>query len=106
MVDPEIAEAYAILWALKLAKTEKFPKIIVERDSKLCEAINGNPEKANWKINAICFYVNRLALEFVSCCFSWAKKDANGTAHELANIATPLNSDFSCNASSLPPSLC
>ena len=68
MVDPEIAEAYAILWALKLAKTEKVPKIIVERDSKLCEAINGNPEKANWKINAICFDVNRLALEFVSCC--------------------------------------
>jgi ribonuclease HI len=68
VVDPEIAEAYAILWALKLAKTEKFPKIIVKRDSKLCEAINGNPEKANWKINAICFYVNRLALEFVSCC--------------------------------------
>jgi ribonuclease HI len=47
VVDPEIAEAYAILWALKLAKTEKFPKIIVERDSKLCEAINGNPKKAN-----------------------------------------------------------
>jgi hypothetical protein len=42
-----------------------------------------------------------LSLNFVSVCFAWVKRTANGTAHELAKFSFPLDFDFNCNASSL-----
>ena len=104
VVDPEVAEATAILWAVQLAKLEGFLNVIIESDSKVpIDAINSNPEKANWKISTIVSDVNFLAFEFVSCCFSWVKRDAKKTTHEMAKFVVSLNSYFSCNASSLPP---
>ena len=42
IVDPTIAEAMAICWALQIAKDESFHFIIVKSDAKLCiDAING-----------------------------------------------------------------
>uniref|UniRef100_A0A2N9EJB2 CCHC-type domain-containing protein n=1 Tax=Fagus sylvatica TaxID=28930 RepID=A0A2N9EJB2_FAGSY len=56
VVDPEVAEAAAILWAVQLAKLEGFLNVVIESDSKVpIDAINSNPEKANWKISTIRF---------------------------------------------------
>ena len=105
-VDPDIAEALAIKWIVQLASEEPFTKIIVESDSNRCiESIMGSPEDTYWKIEAICSDVNMLALDFISCCFRWVKRDANSAAHELAKFAALLGTPFSCNASSLPPNV-
>jgi ribonuclease HI len=105
-VDPDIAEALAIKWALQLAKAEDFTQVIVESDSKKCiETFTGSPEDTCWKLDALYSDVNSLALDFVSVCFSWVKRDTNSTAHELAKFAASLNTPFNCNASPLPPSV-
>ena len=103
VVDPEVAEASAILWAIQLAKLEDFQNVIVESDSKVpVDCMNGIQAEANWKIAAIVLDVNFLSLDFVSCCFSWVKREANMVAHALAKFAVSFNSDFSYNATSLP----
>ena len=51
--DPTIAEAYAIKWALSLAKDECFSHFIVESDSKsYIEAFSGSSADVYWEINA------------------------------------------------------
>uniref|UniRef100_A0A2N9I5P8 Reverse transcriptase domain-containing protein n=1 Tax=Fagus sylvatica TaxID=28930 RepID=A0A2N9I5P8_FAGSY len=103
VIDPEVAEPSAILWAIQLAKLEDFQNFIVESDSKVpVGCMNGIQAEANWKIAAIVSDVNFLSLDFVSCCFSWVKREANMVAHALAKFAVSFNSDFSCNATSLP----
>jgi ribonuclease HI len=105
-VESNIAEALAIKWAVQLTSEETFTKIIVESDSNRCiESIIGSPEDTYWKIEAICSNVNILALDFISCCFSWVKRDANSATHELAKFAAHLGTPLSCNASSLPPNV-
>ena len=101
------AEAAAILWAIQLAKLENLTHIVVESDSKICiNSIKGHPEEVNWNVSAFLSVVIALASDFISCCFSWVKRDTNGTTHELARLAFPLNSYFSCNdVTSLPPSV-
>ena len=96
-----IAEAQAIKWALELANLESFPKIIVESDSKMCIDVLVDCQFAGcWKIDTLCADVNNLISWFLSCCFSWVKREANSTVHELASS---LRSSLSCNAYSLPP---
>jgi ribonuclease HI len=103
VIDLEVAEAFAILWAIQLAKLEDFQNVIVESDSKVpVDCMNGIQVEVNWKIAAIVLDVNFLSLDFVSCCFSWVKREANMVAHVLAEFAVSFNSDFSCNATSLP----
>jgi ribonuclease HI len=103
VIDPEVAEASAILWAIQLAKLEDFQNVIVESDSKIpVDCMNGIQAEANWKIAAIVSDVNFLSLDFVSCCFSWVKREANMVAHALAKFAVSFNSGFSCNVTSLP----
>ncbi len=72
--DPLIAEALAIKWALKLAKMERYPNIIVGSDSKACiETITGITADSWWKIDALCFDVVTFGLSFSSVCFSWVR---------------------------------
>uniref|UniRef100_A0A2N9HDI6 RNase H type-1 domain-containing protein n=1 Tax=Fagus sylvatica TaxID=28930 RepID=A0A2N9HDI6_FAGSY len=93
--DPKCTEAAAILWALQLALLENYSKVVVESDSKVCiDAIIGSPSEVNWKIAAIIANVISLSLNFVSVCFVWVKRSANGTAHELAKFSFPLDSEF------------
>jgi ribonuclease HI len=67
MVDLDIVEALAIKWALQWVKTENFTHVLVESDSKKCiESFTGSHEDICWKLEALCFNVNSLALEFVS----------------------------------------
>ena len=103
VIDLEVAEASAILWAIQLAKLEDFQNVIVKSDSKIpVDYMNGIQAEANWKIVAIVSDVNFLSLDFVSCCFSWVKREANMVAYALAKFAVSFYSDFSCNATSLP----
>ena len=53
----------------------------------------------------LCADVNSLIPWFLSCCFTWVKREANSAAHELASLASSLQSSLSCNAYSLPPSV-
>jgi hypothetical protein len=104
--DPTIAEAYVIKWALSLAKDECFSHVIVESDSKSCiEAFSGSSADVYWEINALCFDIKTLALNFDVCHFSWVKRDANSSAHELAKFAAPLDFDVCCFGVSLPSSV-
>ena len=49
VVDPTIAKAYAIRWALSLAKDECFSHVIVESDSKSCiDAFSGSSANVFW----------------------------------------------------------
>ncbi len=103
-VDPVIAKAEAIKWALELAMLESFPKIIVESDSKMCiDALVDSQFASCWKIDTLCADVNSLIPWFLSCCFSWVKRETNSVVHELASLASSLCSSLSCNAYSLPP---
>jgi hypothetical protein len=40
----------------------------------------------DWEISNLYPGINCLALCFVSCRFAWFKREANSTAHELANL--------------------
>ena len=105
--DPVIAEALAINLALQLALLERYPNVLVESDSKVCiESIIGNSTDSLWKLDALCSDVNNLALNFMSCYFSWVKREANLTTYELAKAIVSLTSCFCCNAYSLPLSVC
>ena len=43
LCEPVMAEASAILWALELAASENFDRIIVEGDAKVCfDGLNGD----------------------------------------------------------------
>ncbi len=105
-IDPVVAKATAITWALEIVNDEGYQQIIVESDSKICiKAFSENSTDVCWKLAAFCYEVYAFSLQFVSCCFSWTKREANATAHELAKFATSVSSPFCCNDSSLPPSV-
>ena len=95
MGDPVIAEAFAIKWALELAKEESFTNIIVESDSKICiDSLEVN-STACWKIDPLVSDVNSLATCFLLCCFSWVKREANTVAYTLASVASSFHSSLS-----------
>ena len=76
--DPRIAEALAIVWALQLARLEKFLDIQVEGDAQSCfNAINGHTTDIPWKILQVISNVKVLASLFKSCSFVWVRRSAN-----------------------------
>uniref|UniRef100_A0A2N9EDK3 Reverse transcriptase zinc-binding domain-containing protein n=1 Tax=Fagus sylvatica TaxID=28930 RepID=A0A2N9EDK3_FAGSY len=76
--DPTIAEADAICWALELAKTEKFEKISIESDAKVCvDALLSPTDDCPWKIRTFTSLALELAVYFSVCSFYWVKRDAN-----------------------------
>uniref|UniRef100_A0A2N9JAB7 RNase H type-1 domain-containing protein n=1 Tax=Fagus sylvatica TaxID=28930 RepID=A0A2N9JAB7_FAGSY len=79
--DSSSAEAAAIVWALEIASSLKFPRIIVESDAKLCvDVVLGKPLDSCWR------------------------REANSVAHELASFFPPHGLPFSYKMDSLPPS--
>ena len=51
--------------------TEKFQKIIVEEDSKICiDAINGDQNDVEWSVATIINNIVSLSSSFNSCLFS------------------------------------
>ena len=106
-LDPTVAEASAIVWALELAMEEGFENIIVESDAKICvDALNCPIDESPWKIHALSTHSLDLALNFSAsaCVFLWVRRDANQMAHALAKVASSLPLPFSCFCNSLPPS--
>ncbi len=90
------AEASAIRWTLELAIQENYLKVIVESDPKfvwtiLMASLKIGIEKFVWTILKI--GIERLsdsldfALRFVSCFFSWVKRETNIMTHALAKFA-------------------
>uniref|UniRef100_A0A2N9GFD1 RNase H type-1 domain-containing protein n=1 Tax=Fagus sylvatica TaxID=28930 RepID=A0A2N9GFD1_FAGSY len=52
--DPATAEAAALLWALEIAVENKFTKIVVEGDAKLCiDAITIETTSIPWRIHSL-----------------------------------------------------
>jgi hypothetical protein len=98
------AEAFAILWALELAMTEKSKKIIVEGDSKICiDAIDGDQNDVEWSVTAIINNIVSLRSSFNSCLFSWVRREANVVAHTLAkHVPSRTEFVFVCNSHFLP----
>ena len=104
--DPTIAEADAICWALELAKTEKFEKISIESDAKVCvDALLSPTDDCTWKIRTFTSLALELAVYFSVCSFYWVKRDANHMADAMAKVAHSLCLPFCCSQESLPPSV-
>ena len=104
--DPVVAEAAAINWALQLAANEEFANICVESDAKVCiDALAGSIDDCWWNIRAITARSLDLAVNFDSCNFLWAGRNANQVAHMLAKVIFSIDSPFSCTSHSLPPSV-
>ena len=104
--DPTIAEADAICWALELAKTEKFEKISIESDAKVCvDALLSPTDDCPWKIRTFTSLALELAVYFSVCSFYWVKRDANHMADAMAKVAHSLCLPFCCSQETLPPSV-
>ena len=102
--DPATVEAAALLWALEIAVENKFTKIVVKGDAKLCiDAITIETTSIPWRIHSLVHSIKVLAFEFSICSFCWVQGDANGVAHFLAKFASFPNFCFSCNSSNLYP---
>uniref|UniRef100_A0A2N9ISW0 Reverse transcriptase zinc-binding domain-containing protein n=1 Tax=Fagus sylvatica TaxID=28930 RepID=A0A2N9ISW0_FAGSY len=105
-LDPTVAEAAAIIWALELAAAEHFVNIIVESDAKSCiDALACPLDESCWKIRHLTSVSLDLALSFPLCIFSWVKRDANHVAHSVAKVAPSFCLPFCCSKDNLP-SLC
>ena len=105
-LDPAIAEAAAINWALNLAIEEGFERVIVESDAKNCiDELSCSPEASSWRFNSLSSHSLELVSHFQSCYFHWVRRNANQTAHALAKVAFTLCLPFSCNQDRLPPSV-
>ena len=51
LLDPIVVKAMAIVWALELALSQKFAKVIVESDAKMCvEDLSYPTDGGCWKI--------------------------------------------------------
>lgn len=85
--DPLLAEAYAIHWAIILAKNENWSNIVIESDSKACvDALVLEQVGCEWRIKVLCDNAKTLALEFSICVFCWVNREANKVAHTLAKL--------------------
>ncbi len=98
-VEPCIAEAAAIAWALLEHYCGR------RRESLHWCHLGFFPVKTPWKIHTFVANVSSLVFNFNSCRFCWVGREANMVAHSLANFGSHLAVSFSCNISNLPPSV-
>ena len=102
-LDPTIAEASAILWAIQLAQSKNFQRILVESDSKVCvDAVLDVNGSVNWDIFSLCNDTKTLALDFVSYSFVWVRREANMVAHIMAKFFPPHSLPITCFVDNLP----
>ncbi len=103
--DPIKAETHAMLWALDLALMEDFHNIAIEGDAKLCFDAIGNKLVSPWSIGSLIDNIGDKSNLFLSCSFSWVRREANFVAHAMAKFASAFSSLFPpiCfNLSALP----
>ncbi len=105
-IDPCIAEASALLWALEIARAIHVMDIMVESDAKVCiDAFLGTTDYIPWKIQTLISNTRTLSLLFSSISVCWVSREANMVAHCLAKVAAPQAMSLLCNSSNLPPSV-
>ena len=106
ILDPTVAEANAIHWALELASSFGFKKVIVESDAKNCiEDLSGHPDSSNWRISAVSSQLLDLVSCFSYCKLQWVRRDANQVAHSLAKNSLTLELPLCYKKVNLPPSV-
>ncbi len=106
LLDPMVVKAMAIVWALELALSEKFAKVIVESDAKMCiEDLSYPTDTGYWKIRNFSIHTIDLISGFVSCNVHWVCRERNQVAHALAKAAFSLALPFCCSLDTFPPSV-
>ena len=101
-INPLVAEATAILWAVQIAKMEKWDAVCFESDSKLVvECLQFLI--SFWSIAGICENVKYLAADFRYCSFCWVKREINMVAHTLAKLGPKFNLSAVFFPKNLPP---
>jgi hypothetical protein len=76
-LDPSLAEAFAITWALELAELEMYEHICIQSDAKICvDALTAPIDVCPWKIVSL----TSLSLEL-----------PNHVTHVLAKVAISLS---------------
>jgi len=103
---PLQAKALALLWAVQLAKRERWSHVFIEADSKICidAILSGDKDQAG-SIPHIVFDIHDLALSFLSWSFYWVRRSCNQATHVAAKFT--LDSHISCFfiLGNLPPSM-
>ena len=90
-LDPTVAEAAAIIWALELAAAEHLVNIIFESDAKFCIVALACPlDESCWKIRHLTSVSLDLTLSFPLCIFSWVKKMPTMWPTLLPRLHPPL----------------
>ena len=104
--SPLSVETEAILWALQLAKSEAWSKIIMESDSKnSIDAIMDCTSCPPWSISSLISDIGFLAKSFGSCLFFWISRIGNSAAHEVARYALVSLVSFCSVSDNLPASV-
>ena len=104
--SPLSVETEAILWALQLAKSEAWSKIIMESDSKnSIDAIMDCMSCPPWSISSLISDIGFLAKSFGSCLFFWISRIGNSAAHEVARYALVSLVSFCSVSDNLPASV-
>ncbi|GMY39522.1 hypothetical protein FCV25MIE_34766, partial [Fagus crenata] len=86
--EPEIAEAEAFLWAVKMARVMNSIKVNFEGDSKLCvDSICSKGVLANWKSVDVIRDIVDQSSSFLACQFTWVPRSANQAPHVLGKWA-------------------
>nr|GEY61280.1 reverse transcriptase [Tanacetum cinerariifolium] len=96
-------ETNAIFWAIQVAIAKDFRNVILETDSNiLVDAFLHNKELL--QIRGLFLHIRRLCCSFVSCSWSFVRREGNRVAHELARSAlydnrTLISNDMDSNTS-------
>ncbi|KAL0001791.1 hypothetical protein SO802_015572 [Lithocarpus litseifolius] len=101
--SPLRTEASAILWAIQLAKVEKWPRIVIEGDAKNCfDPLSSLPTTPDWTISNTISSIHCLREIFLSCIFNRVKRECNSAAHATAKLSLSSSRSFCFNKLSLP----
>ena len=92
---PLQVKALALLWAVQLAKRERWSHVFIEADSKICidAILSGDKDQAG-SISHIVSDIHDLASSFLSWSFYWVRRSCNQATHVAAKFA--LDSRISC----------
>ena len=103
-LDPIVVKAMAIVGTLELALSQKFVKVIVESDAKMCvEDFSYPTDGGCWKIRNFSVCTLDLISCFVSCNVQWVCREANQVPHALAKAVFSLAHPFYCSLDTFPP---
>ena len=93
--SPLQVEAEALLWAVSIAKREKWSHVLFEGDSKICfDALCSVSDSLNWVIQPSISSILSLVQCFASFSFSWVYRTCNSAAHVSARCSLLSDSSF------------